>query len=408
MTSSTTTTIIYRIAILALPTLSALYAVSVQCFNAMWHECSWYHLLIPISIRIAILSTSVGIVFITTEEETLRVILTAIISNILSLILIIRIRRIYVVGPKPNIPSLTNKVIMITGANAGIGKETTRQLVSVGATIVMACRSEVRAREAMRDIIQSFPQQQKEVKERLIFLPMDISDITSIKEGVQLFHGMNLPLHVLINNAGIMMGQRKITKSKNWELTMAANHLGHFLLTNLLLPKLKSQKGSRLVILTSSTYELSTCGIDLNDLHCENKPYSMFPQYSQSKLANILMGMELTRRETNRMQEQKQEQNQVMVYCVHPGLVRTDVVKNMQWYLRYPNVMFGFILKTLQKAPPAGAYTSVFCATDESLKDKSGLYFSNSKVEPLKPFARDVEAGKRLWNLSSKFVELDN
>lgn len=333
-----------------------------------------------------------------------------------------RIRIFYVNGPVPKVSvsttGLENRVVMVTGANAGIGRETARQLVGAGATVIMACRNEDRAKGAMEDIIRSFEvksgavdgretpalkSRSQEVRERLIFLPLDVSDVSSVRNGVQLFLDMKLPLHVLINNAGIMMGER-VTTSNGWELTMAANHLGHFLLTNLLLPVLQQQEDARVVILTSSTYELSKEGIDLNDLNCANKKYTCFSQYSQSKLANILMGVELTRRETERVGDEST--GAVMVHLVHPGIVRTDVVKNMMWYFRYPNIMFGFILQTLQKTPEAGAYTSVFCATDETLRRKGGEYYINSEATALMQCGRDTEAAKGLWELSSRLVEL--
>lgn len=317
-----------------------------------------------------------------------------------------RIRIIYVNGPKPKVSgSLTNRVVMVTGANAGIGRETARQLVSAGATVIMACRNENRAMEAMEEIFRSTISKNsgEDVRKRLIFLHLDVSDMTSVRKAVQTFKDMKLPLHVLINNAGVIMGTRK-TNLKGWEMTMAANHLGHFLLTNLLLPVLQQEEDARVIILTSSFYTISKKGINLSDLNCENTKYNMFYRYSQSKLANILMGMELMRREKKRVQD---DQNDVKVHMVHPGLVRTDVVKDMPWYLQYPNKMFGFILQTLQKNPEAGAYTSVFCATDKSLQGKSGEYYVNSKTTGLIRCAKDLEAAKGLWEISSKLVELD-
>ena len=328
---------------------------------------------------------------------------------------------------------------MITGANTGIGKETAKQLLIAGATVIMACRSESRARDAMKDILSSIPHNPESVSptsdgkgdgegegdgastsgetttllspavERLIFLQCDVSDYNTVRQAVKDFEKLNLPLDVLINNAGIMMGTRKENNTKH-ELTMACNHLGHFLLTNLLLAKLQCSKDGRVIVVTSSTYVLAKDGIDLDDLNCTKRKYTMFSQYAQSKLANILMGRELAKREMERVERMKLGQgckSPVAVHMVHPGLVRTDVVKNMPWILKYPNMFFGLVLVTLQKAPEAGAYTSVFCAMDDSLRGRSGEYFSNSEVVETNGFADDAESAKKLWDLSCELVGLE-
>ena len=202
------------------------------------------------------------------------------------------------------------------------------------------------------------------------------------------------------------MGTRKENNAKH-ELTMACNHLGHFLLTNLLLNKLQHSREGRVVIVTSSTYVLAKEGIDLDDLNCNNKKYTMFSQYAQSKLANILMGKELAQREMERVKRGEGRKGPVAVHLVHPGLVRTDVVRNMPWFLKYPNMFFSLVLVTLQKAPEAGAYTNVFCAIDDCLRGRSGEYFSNSEVFETNEFAKDMESAKKLWDLSCELVGLE-
>ena len=240
----------------------------------------------------------------------------------------------------------------------------------------------------------------KSPKDRLLFLKCDVSDYKSIRDAVKTFEAMKIPLHVLINNAGIMMGTRT-TNNVGHELTMSANHLGHFLLTNLLLPKLQREKDARVVVLTSSTYALAKNGIDLDDLNCDGRKYTMFSQYAQSKLANIMFGKELAKREKNRAKD-----DPVKVFMVHPGLVRTDVVRNMPWYLKYPNMVFSVVLTTLQKTPEAGAYTSVYAAASELSCEESGLYCSNSTVTETNMHTKDEQKSKDLWDLSCKLVGL--
>lgn len=396
--------------------LALLYAIAVQAFLAVWHECSWTFHISSLTLRLTFMIVALGISISTTDEtldtQLYTFIPVSILSIITSVVLIHRTRKLGITGPKPCIPNhlVKGRVFFITGANAGIGKETARQLLMAGATVVMACRSEERAREAMEDILLDLKTKEggsehdltalKSPVDRLLFLKCDVSNYDSVRDAVKTFEAMNMPLHVLINNAGIMMGTRT-TNNVGHELTMSANHLGHFLLTNLLLPKLQKEKDARVVVLTSSTYALARNGIDLDDLNCEKRNYTMFSQYAQSKLANIMFGKELAKREKIRSKD-----NPVKVFMVHPGLVRTDVVRNMPWYLKYPNMVFSVVLMTLQKTPEAGAYTSVYTSASELSSDDSGQYFSNSRAMETNAHTKDEQKSKDLWDLSCKLVGL--
>ena len=199
-------------------------------------------------------------------------------------------------------------------------------------------------------------------------------------------------------------------------------HFGHFLLTNLLLPKLretalKEQYPSKVITLSSSLYTLARrprsnqnatkeleLGIDLNDLQCKKKRYTLFEQYAQSKLANILFARELGRREKLRAEklheqhEQTKDKNSsvfcpIKSYSLHPGLVRTDVVRDMPWYLYYPNIVFAFFVAVLQKTPRAGAYTSVFCAVSDEDLNEEVCYYVNSEISKLSEAAKSDEVG---------------
>lgn len=415
MTTATKVAIL-KAFILAPLGVSILYAIAVQAFLAVWHECSWTSHISSLTLRLTLIIVALGISMSITDEMTetqlYAFIPASVCSIIISAVLIHRTRKLRIIGPKPCIPYhlVKDRVFLITGANAGIGKETTRQLLMAGATVVMACRSEERAKEAMEDILSDLKAKEngseneqtalKSLSDRLLFLKCDVSDYKSVRDAVKTFEAMNIPLHVLINNAGIMMGTRS-TNSVGHELTMSANHLGHFLLTNLLLPKLQKENDARVVVLTSSTYALAKNGIDLGDLNCEKRTYTMFSQYAQSKLANIMFGKELAKREKTRSKD-----DPIKVFMVHPGLVRTDVVRNMPWYLKYPNMIFSVVLITLQKTPEAGAYTSVYAAASEISTDDSGQYFSNSRVMETNVHTKDEQRSKDLWDLSCKLVGL--
>ena len=233
------------------------------------------------------------------QDEVLSMLLLSVLVLIdgVCVFILRKLYLVYVEGPKPfqnttlDFPMM-DRVVLVTGANAGIGKETASQLLLAGATVIFACRSESKAKEAMEEIavhLESdkaysasnyplIPKPPSSVRERMYFLEMDLSDLESIRKSVERFLKMNLKLHVLINNAGVMMGQYRVTKDSN-ELTMQANHLGHFLLTTLLLPKLrvsaKDCGDARVITVSSSTHHLAE-NLYVDDLNCEHRSYSLF------------------------------------------------------------------------------------------------------------------------------------
>lgn len=423
--------------LIAAPLLSFLYALSIQGFLAMWHECPWTQLARPMFTHLLWASFSL-IITLSSHYFTAGVAQAALLWSLAVLFILISfitlplLRKKYVLGPDPthdnNKNTLQGKIILITGANTGIGKETARLLVRhFGATVIMACRSEARAREAREDILSSCPVTIN-AQDRMHILVMDVSSLESVRQAVRTLETSLLPtissqsqqstsydsttnttsnpphIDVLINNAGVMLGKYQ-TSVDGYELTMASNHLGHFLLTQLLIPFLRKSKDPRIIQVTSSTYVLAKQGMDLEDLFCSQgqRKYSLFGQYAQSKLANILFSLEFHRRE---LQLHPHTQPHIAIFNVHPGLVRTDVVRNMPWYLKYPNTIFGFFLALLQKTPEAGAYTSTYCATCPGLQEKSGCYFVNSIVMDTNAYAKDTQTAQKLWLLSEEWVQL--
>lgn len=465
-----------------LPILSLIYSLAVHIFLSCFHERSLlkiYHWGPIISralfycITTVIFNKSYSATFEASppssnqiNNATIILSTTSAIIISISIKLIIQTRQIEINGPPPPHynevsklhKTLQGKVIFITGANSGIGLETTRLLYhQYNATVILACRSRTRAIEAMRNIDPTWIKRSYNSSSggifgyRMHFIPMDLTSIKSIHDGVNIFLEMELPLHVLINNAGVMLNDRLETVD-GLEMTMAANvsmkrffalkghhfplllllfrlsshilfgvlpmqHLGHFLLTNLLLPKLrqtaiKDEHPTKVITVSSSLYKnafrrsnsnnnnetiKNGPGLDLIDLQCCNKPYRLFDQYAQSKLANILFARKLGERERPR--------RLVQSYALHPGLVRTNFTKNMPWYLYYPNIVFSFFLIMLQKSPECGAYTTVYCAvTDEENDDL--CYFVNSKKQPLDKLALDDNDARELWKLSCQLVSL--
>lgn len=357
--------------------------------------------------------------------------LLVIISWTMSGYLVIQTRKHDVVGvsrpPYFGLRAMQHRVVLVTGANSGVGKETARQLAAMGATVVLLCRNATKAQDAMNDIVEEQKHQSARIKirkEQLIFVPLDLSDFASIHKAVDairiLLEGYRVTasqadskeskvVDILVNNAGLMMGHKTLSKHDRLEMMMQANHLGHFLLTRLLIDQgLMNMERGRILNLTSSTYQFSTSGFDFEDMFCNGKrKYTLFGQYSMTKLANILFSKELERRYNGKL----------LVYAIHPGIVRTNVTSNMQWFWRLPNDIFAVFVMAIQKTSAEGAYSSVFCAaapvpeavasTNDSLQlPPSGSYILNCRAYPTATTLICTKDAKKLWEVSEKLVSL--
>ena len=295
----------------------------------------------------------------------------------------------YVRGRKYKIVDLSGKVYIVTGSNTGIGFETAKALAAMNATVILACRSKEKANGA-RDQILS---QTKCPASKVVVLTLDLCDFDSVRKFVKDFLALGFPLHGLINNAGLMMNDRSVTKS-GLEMVFTANHLSHFLLTNLLLPQLEKTKG-RVVVLSSALHRMAN-SFDFDDMMAE-KNYSLFGTYAQSKLANILFAFELQKR-------MKLKNNGITCNVVHPGCVRTEVTRNMSAFMRIGDMIATPFMKLIQKTPSQGAYCSVHVAIAEELEGVGGKYFFNCKEGLLGPAATTGAASERLWKESEKLV----
>lgn len=202
---------------------------------------------------------------------------------------------------------LTGKVVIVTGANSGIGLETARVLSSVGAKAIIPCRTLEKANGAIEHIKKTVPHAD------LVPMQMDLSDLSTVKSFAQSFLDLDLPLHILINNAGIMACPKSFTKD-GFEMQFGVNHLSHFYLTQLLTEKLKASAPARVVIVSSSANSqfVSDKGMDFDNLNAEKKKYNAFSVYGQSKLANIYHAKELQRRFD-------EEGIDITVTSLHPG-----------------------------------------------------------------------------------------
>jgi retinol dehydrogenase-12 len=285
------------------------------------------------------------------------------------------------------------QTILVTGPTNGIGRATALALAADGHRLILLCRNAARGRALCEEIAQL---QDARPTELLI---ADLGDTYQVHDAAERFLALGEPLHVLINNAGIVNTKRVAVdvEGSEQEQMFAVNHLGHFLLTRLLLPKLletaeATQRPSRIVAVSSEANALFCRGIDFDDLS-QKKSFKGFRAYGRSKLANILMVRELARRVDRRL---------LLANSLHPGAVKSQLGRNIEskWYTRIATAFLHLFFIT----PEQGADTSVFLATGNV--DTHGEYYYRRKIRRLKPWARDDETAAKLWELSEDILKL--
>ena len=282
---------------------------------------------------------------------------------------------------------MQGKTVLITGADGGIGRETTKGIAKKGATIIMACIDLDDAKPVCKDI------KEESGNKNIEMMQVDLASLISIREFATQFSKRYQQLNVLINNAGVYCAKRGETKD-GFEKTMGINYLGPFLLTNLLLPILKQTPEARIVNVSSNAYFQGK--IDLNNLHLK-KRYQGFKAYSASKLAIVLSTLELAER-------LKDTGVTVTVNALHPGHVATDIW-NMWPGTWYQELLFK-IIRRFAKSPEEAAQTSIYVASSDEVKGITGTYFDNKNPKALSPKCNDVRLRKGLWELSEKLTGL--
>ncbi|XP_024292228.1 retinol dehydrogenase 12-like [Oncorhynchus tshawytscha] len=276
---------------------------------------------------------------------------------------------------------LDGKTVIITGANAGIGKETAMDLAKRGGRIILACRDLGRAEAAQREIIE------KSGNTNIVTRKMDLSDTRSIREFAELINREEKQVNILINNAGIMMCPYSKT-ADGFEMQFGVNHLGHFLLTFLLIDLIKRSRPARIINLSSMAHKWGW--IQLEDINSE-RSYHSRRAYGQSKLANILSIRSLAKR---------LKDTGVTVYAVHPGIVRTELKRHMNLAL----LISWKIVRPFTKTIVQGAQTSIYCAVEPELETESGGYYSDCKPSSCTRAAKDDEMAQKLWELSCQML----
>lgn len=277
-------------------------------------------------------------------------------------------------------PALDGKVAMVTGANTGIGKVTAEQLVQQGAHVFLACRTAAKAQPVVDEINAA-----SKGRGKAEFIPLDLGDLHSVRHCAETFLARDLPLHLLILNAGLAGHHGQTTSG--FELTFGTCHVGHFLLTQCLLERLKASTPARVVVVSSKAH-YQCKGIDFDLLRQPTQSTTGLKEYSVAKLANVLFAAELGRR---------LQGTGVTTYALHPGVVASDVWRSVPWPIRP-------LIKRFMLTNEQGAATSLYCATAPELSEQTGLYYDNCRAVKPSKLALDNDLARRLWDASESWV----
>lgn len=266
-------------------------------------------------------------------------------------------------------------------------------LARLGAHVTVASRDSDRTRQAVKTI------RNRSGSHLVSAIYIDLADLESVRGFVDQYKATGNPLHILVNNAGIMMNPQREETVQGFERQFGVNHLSHYLLTYLLLPILEASAPARVVSLASIAHR---CGnMDFSDLQCRDSPYSPLAVYGRSKLANIMFAHELNKRMASRG---------VTAYSVHPGLVRTELARYCldSWWKRAITFPFRITTPIVFKTPEEGAQSTLHCLlTPLSELDPGKYYVDCRKSHVYRSEAYDADVCERLWVESAKLVGVD-
>ncbi len=293
--------------------------------------------------------------------------------------------------------SLKGKRALVTGGSAGLGYETARALAKAGAEVIIAARDAAKVQEAVHTL------REKSGSHAVHGMVVDLSSFASIRDFAAQFTAKYRNLQILVNNAGIMACPLTRT-ADGFEMQFGTNHLGHFLLTGLLLPVVTAGRAGRVVCLSSGGHKFSA--VDFDDINWETRPYEKWQAYGQSKTANALHALGVDRRYRDQG---------VRAFAVHPGMIITDLARHLgkeDIEAFSSGSKHGELkIKTVEQ----GAATTVWAATAPELRGKGGLYLEDCsigvQVEPGEhahgyyEYALNPRHSDRLWRISEKFVD---
>lgn len=296
-----------------------------------------------------------------------------------------------------DMPSQAGKLALVTGANSGIGYHTALELARKSASVILACRNPKKGQDALQRLKTAIPGAKAELIE------LDVSSLKSVRAFGAAFAARGAALDLLINNAGIMAPLSRKTTPEGFEIQMATNHLGHFLLTSLLLPALKRAPAPRVITVASIAHRRGR--VDFDDLQSE-RSYSPFASYAQTKLANLLFAFELQRRAD-------QARSKVASIAAHPGVARTSIIENGLGGGRATVLtrLIGLFSGLYTHSEEQGALPILYAATMPDAQP--GAYYGPDGFREMTGFpvrvdcmpqAKDPAAAARLWDVSEKLT----
>ncbi|WP_103020853.1 SDR family oxidoreductase [Salinibacter altiplanensis] len=295
-------------------------------------------------------------------------------------------------NPRSDLKDMSGMVCVVTGANSGIGRATAAELARLGARVVMVCRDEGRGREAQAEIRAAARTAHPSREDTIDLCIADLGVQEEVYHLGETLRADYNRLDVLVNNAGVFLEAREETID-GIETTFAVNHLAPFLLTHLVLPRVRETAGrageARIVTISSEAHRGASMNFD--DLNAETG-YNPLQAYAQSKLANILFTHELSRR----LQDEG-----VVANAVHPGIVNTNIWRGSGW-ISWVARLFSW----LYKRPEEGARSVVHLAASPEIEGVTGQYFKETEVVNPSPEAYDEKAEARLWTVSRAMTGL--
>jgi len=284
---------------------------------------------------------------------------------------------------------LSGRHAIVTGASAGIGLETARVLALRGAGVTMACRDLAKGEAARQRIVAA--SEGRIALEALSLEHLDLASLDSVREFARGFLASNRPIHLLINNAGVMLPDRRETRD-GFEAHFGVNHLGHFLLTSLLLDRLRASAPARIVNVSSAAMQFASLKPDLSDLNWQERRYSGWRSYGDSKLMNLMFTNELNRR---------LDGSGVTAAALHPGMVTTELGRDQKGWLNW----VGIVVRPFMKTAEQGAATTLYAATcPEPLQPDESYLADCAPARPAR-LAGDRDVAARLWALSRRLTQ---
>ena len=286
-----------------------------------------------------------------------------------------------------SVASLEGKTAIVTGGNSGIGREVALELSRRGARVIIASRDVSKSRLAAAGI-------RSETGAEVLVKQLDLASLESVRQFAAEIERSEPKVHILVNNAGMLPMKKRVTGDGH-EATFQINFLAPLLLTHLLTKKLEESAPSRIVNVSSMGHWYND--LDLTDLDCERRPFSVWPRYGTSKVCQMLWTRELARR---------LRQRGVSVFSLHPGVVNTDISREQRGYWWYSQTLYGILFSYVFRSARMGAQTAVYCAVEPGLEHESGGYFADCAPGWASAQSKDDKLAAQLCERAEEMLDI--